>query len=143
MLLETSAVVETSIIITYLGHDDMAVSCRVSQSARVRAPIPTLVALFLSPCFGIWRKMQSKVGHTAVVTVVPTGRKAGVSASKNRVAVKYQINDSDVVRQSETKCRPTVCVSLCSVGGGVETGGWRALDWLRGEWTGLDKTSTR
>lgn len=62
--------------------------------------------------------MQSKVAHTAVVTVVPTGRKAGVFGEQSRVAVKYQINDSDVVRQSETKCRPTVCESLCSVGGG-------------------------
>lgn len=54
--------------------------------------------------------MQSEV---VLRWLVPTGRKAGVSASKNRVAVKYQINDSDVVRQSETKMSPNcVCLSL-------------------------------
>lgn len=37
------------------------------------------------------------------------------------------------------------CVSLAAVGGGVETGGWRAFDWWRGDmdWTGQERYPLR
>lgn len=80
ILLETSAAIETSIVITSLGHNNMAMPCRVSHSARVRAPSRGLSPFFCHPVLGSGERCRSnlKVAHTAVVTVVPTGRKAGV-----------------------------------------------------------------